>query len=103
MWAKPPQECHEWDICTPSGHALSSCWALTLHSLIERQGQAPASSHPHHYPFYGVERKEDSSSLLLHMSFICEIPLALSRCIYFSSECLPFGKRRFSKQNSTVR
>lgn len=53
MWAEPPQECHEWGICIPPGRALSSCWALTPHSLVERQGQAPASSHPLHHPFYG--------------------------------------------------
>lgn len=50
MWAEPPQECYEWGICTLPGHALSSCWALTLHSLVERQGQASASSHPHCHP-----------------------------------------------------
>lgn len=63
MRAEPPQECHEWGICTPPGHALSSCWALTLHSWVERQGQAPASSHPHRHPFYGQWKESRTLAL----------------------------------------
>lgn len=59
---------------------------------------APGGINPHHYPFHG-QWKESRTLAFSFYTFpsFCETSLALKRCIYFSSEYLPFWEKKVLK------